>query len=111
QGRFLVDHLHALEIQKPVGVWMAHQAGHFEMPEASVHPRIDYVLGHAIKLIVRGNRLDVRTFVLRAVVAESRDAKKLARDGGASASKKKTEHPQQKSAPAQVRRKFGRCRR
>ena len=64
---------------------MLHQAGYFEMPETSVYTWVNYILGHAIELIVRGDRLDVRAFVLRAIVAESRDPKKLARDGGGSA--------------------------
>src|SRR4029079_506822 len=87
---------------------MPHQAGQFEMPESFVHPRIDHVLSHAIKPIVWGDRLNVRAQILRAVVAESRDAKQLARDGGASAREEKAERAKQKCAPAQVRRKFER---
>ncbi len=79
---------------------MLHQAAHFKMPEPCVHPRVDHVLSHAIELIIRGNRLDPLAFILGAVVAESRDAKKLARDGSASAREEKTHRSKQKRASA-----------
>ena len=53
------------------------------MPKGNVHTRIDHVLGHAVKLIVRCYRLNDAPFVLQAVVTKRSRAIKLTQNCGA----------------------------
>ena len=70
QRRFLLDQIESFQILKPIGDRVLDKTVQFQVPEIDVHARIDDVFGHAIKQVVRRNRLDDATFVLGAVVTE-----------------------------------------
>src|SRR5436190_5878433 len=76
------------------------------MPQSPVDARVNYVLGHAIKLIIRRDRLDALALVLRAIVTKSRDAKKPAPNRHGSARKYQSKHSKQKAARPKGREKL-----
>src|SRR5207247_9795342 len=78
QRRFLLYRRKALQILKTISGGILDESGDFQMPKINVDARIDYVLGHAIKRLVRRNRLNDSTIVLSAVVTEGRCAVKFA---------------------------------
>ena len=77
QCRLLLDDVESFQIQKAIGSRILNKAVHFQVPKIDIHPRVDHVLGHAIKQIVRRDRLHDAAFVLRAVVTERRGAPKF----------------------------------
>jgi hypothetical protein len=72
------------------------------MPKVNVHARIDHVLGHAVKLIVRRYRLNDTPFVLQAVVTKRGGVIKLTQNGGATSRYEQT-NPAQNQRPSSDR--------
>src|SRR5207253_401324 len=60
----------SFQILKSIRGWVLHESVHFQVPKIDIYSRIDHVLSHAVKEVVRRDRLDHATFVLRAVVAK-----------------------------------------
>jgi len=71
-----------------------------------IHSRIDHVLRHTIKQLVRRDRLDDVAFVLRAVVAKRRSTIKLASQRDPAARDCSSDRTEYKSTPADRRTEF-----
>src|SRR5205085_10537800 len=82
------------------------QAIDLEVPERSVHPRIDYVFGDTIKQVVRRDWLDARAFVLSAVITKSGGTVQPAHQSCASAHQNQAQAAQYESASPDSRSEF-----
>ena len=83
-----------------------HESDNFEVPKIDVYARINHVLGHAIKQIIRRNRLDHATLVLRAVVTKGRYAIKFARQRDTTSGHRDSDCAQHKCASPDCRSEF-----
>src|SRR5207253_1064695 len=72
---------------------------HFKVPKINIHLGINHILRHAIKQLVRRNRLDDAAFVLRSVVAECCSTIKFADQRNTSARRCDSDCAQDKRAP------------
>ena len=106
ERRFLFDRIDRLDVLELERDRLLDQPVHFQVPEANVHLRIDHVLGHAIKLIVRRDRLDDASFVLRAVITKRGGAIKFAAERDSAAGDEHTESAQNERAPSDGRTEF-----
>src|SRR6266516_2758739 len=106
QRRFLFYRRKALQILKTISGGILDESGDFQMPKINVDARIDYILGHAIKRLVRRNRLNDSTFVLRAVVTEGGCAVKFAQHRCAPSRNDQAKSAQNQRAPADRGTKF-----
>ena len=71
-----------------------------------VDPWIDHVLGHAIKLVVRRDSLDLGAFVLRAVIAEAGKLIEPPHHRRPAARRKQSEAAEEEGAPSDPGRIF-----
>src|SRR5256886_1238718 len=96
----------SLKILKPPFRPVLHEAKDFEVPQICIYMRIDHVLGHAVKQIVRCNRLDDATLVLCAVVTKGRGAVKFSCQGDTTSGQSNSNCTQNKCTSPDCRSEF-----
>src|SRR2546430_1202944 len=106
QCRFLLGRWKSSQILEAPFRPILHEPNNFEVPKIDIYARIDHVLGHAIKQIVRRNRLDAVTLVLRPIVTKSRCTIKFARQSDAATGESDSNCAQHKCASPDCWSKF-----
>src|SRR5262249_11503952 len=106
ERRLLFDFGERLQVLESVASRGLHQSIDFQMPKIFIHPRIDHVLGHAIKQIVRRDRLYLTAFVVRAVITKRRRIIKFSEQANATAGNENAEAAEDQSATSDWWRKF-----